>query len=110
MSMGKKNIVTGDAEVTRCVGIPFFSGRGHVNGLVTDRKTLSRSIVAKPSASKEYHKLCVSRCNWHTHVLTPREFDFVFSPQSLGDSEISCSTLAEGWGFAYFMFSNALFW
>lgn len=52
MSMGKKNMVTGDAEVTRCVGIPFFSVQGRVKGLVTNRKTLSRSIVVKPSASK----------------------------------------------------------
>lgn len=49
MSMGKKNMVMGDAEGTWGVGIPFFSVQGHVKGLVTDRKTLSCSIVAKPS-------------------------------------------------------------
>lgn len=27
MSMGKENMVTGDAEVTRCAGIPSFQGR-----------------------------------------------------------------------------------
>lgn len=52
MSMGKKNMVTGDAEVTRCADIPFFSGKRNVKGLVTDRKTLSHSIVVKLSSSK----------------------------------------------------------
>lgn len=99
MSMGKKNMVMGNAEVTRCVGIPFSSGQGHVKGLVTKRKTLSHSIVGKPSAFK-YNKLRVSRCNWCTQNLTLQELDLFFSPHSFGKLKIYCFTQAEDWGFS----------